>query len=1103
MTAEDRDSNEPDSVILAAASLIRTEIQKSTSPLENLDISAERILETTPNILMEFLRAIGNRSETMVLSIAQDIIYLATRRIQSKQMLLANLVKHKTGSVEVIDHLNRLGHACSATELTRITTGLASNEIAGASESGIIIPPNIQPATFGFIQAAADNDDFQEDTRDGKNTTHGTTMVLFQRLGDVGDGRFGSKPIVKSRARYLEPSQYMNLIKLKDMHLSKQKPSPLSIRGTAGLRTLQERSFSQISETMNTAVSIDHDFIFARLAPTKLFELDVAPLNQNVPSWSSLNCRRRAADTHIKSVVGYCPMLNYRSTDPSTIYTVMDYIQTVTNKLGQPYTVLTFDLALYKIAKEVQWARPIEFEHTYIKMGGFHIMVNYLSALGSMHESSGLRQLLIEAGLYSNVTVNQIFDGKHYNRAVRTQKLLYEVLYRKKLQSVVEWMKRTEQADPLLLVSETDASETDALEALKSAVHSFEEATSQESEMSLFWNSSLHSIQVLLCFIRSERDGDWELHVDSLIAMLPIMFAYDRTNYSRWLPIYICDMLNLKSKEPELYEEFKRESFSVNRTGKPIAGLSPDQVLEQTLNRDSKTSGGIIGFSNDEKARTKWFTTTHLRAHLLTVQRELCHIDKYSAGKHKEDNADTTRRDEEDLRNIMSKLDLYKAKLFDTEPNRLVNIATGVSPDITGGKAIVTALNQGADRAREFIAERLDTDKKSFYAPLPKQKVPNFSCTLETEAKKAKSFVKPVPFAKLAILAKSRPIDMTAVLRHELGSIPAALFKDNGEMRKTQKCQLTHAIEELYLKYDEKDYSNKSKAIVVDMMSIIQTSKPTGTFAEYAKYIQERVLKMAIGYTRLDMVFDVYHQSSIKSAECARRGAQKMCDIKLNHDSIQVPKDWQGFLSNLENKNELVSFLVKSWSSQQHLFPAGLTVYISAQDCVQLTSDKISQYGRLLSNHDEADTRLILHAEDALQNLDLAVIRSVDTDVLVIALHHFKEIMERCVVTCDKDLIMHIGSEAQSRYIPCSQVVDNMPTKVLQNLLAMHALTGCDTTSALFNVGKKKAIKLLERGKFDMTTLGCSQPEQPDFEEAERFVAQLYGNFYRHHLREI
>ena len=43
-------------------------------------------------------------------------------------------------------------------------------------------------------------------------------------------------------------------------------------------------------------------------------------------------------------------------------------------------------------------------------------------------------------------------------------------------------MKRTEQADPLLL-----ASETDALEALKSAVHSFEGATIAGRETFLYF----------------------------------------------------------------------------------------------------------------------------------------------------------------------------------------------------------------------------------------------------------------------------------------------------------------------------------------------------------------------------------------------------------------------------------------------------------------------------------------------------------------------------------------------------------------------------------------------------------------------------------------
>jgi len=42
---------------------------------------------------------------------------------------------------------------------------------------------------------------------------------------------------------------------------------------------------------------------------------------------------------------------------------------------------------------------------------------------------------------------------------------------------------------------------------------------------------------------------------------------------------------------------------------------------------------------------------------------------------------------------------------------------------------------------------------------------------------------------------------------------------------------------------------------------------------------------------------------------------------------------------------------------------------------------------KLKSNHDEADTRLILYAADALSDYDLVVIKSVDTDVAIIALN--------------------------------------------------------------------------------------------------------------------
>lgn len=43
---------------------------------------------------------------------------------------------------------------------------MALHELATAQDNGVIIPANIKPVAHGLLQAAADNDDFQEDTRD-------------------------------------------------------------------------------------------------------------------------------------------------------------------------------------------------------------------------------------------------------------------------------------------------------------------------------------------------------------------------------------------------------------------------------------------------------------------------------------------------------------------------------------------------------------------------------------------------------------------------------------------------------------------------------------------------------------------------------------------------------------------------------------------------------------------------------------------------------------------------------------------------------------------------------------------------------------------------
>ena len=72
-----------------------------------------------------------------------------------------------------------MGHCSSYDEMRAIDTSAALEMLAKANEFGTVIPSNISPGPF--IQIAADNNDLNEETLDGKNTTHATTMVVYQR----------------------------------------------------------------------------------------------------------------------------------------------------------------------------------------------------------------------------------------------------------------------------------------------------------------------------------------------------------------------------------------------------------------------------------------------------------------------------------------------------------------------------------------------------------------------------------------------------------------------------------------------------------------------------------------------------------------------------------------------------------------------------------------------------------------------------------------------------------------------------------------------------------------------------------------------------------
>lgn len=61
------------------------------------------------------------------------------------------------------------------------------------------------------------------------------------------------------------------------------------------------------------------------------------------------------------------------------MYIVFSNVQSVMTLLNQKETDLTFDAGIYPKAKEIQRRLPDEFDNFILRIGGFHIIMNFVS----------------------------------------------------------------------------------------------------------------------------------------------------------------------------------------------------------------------------------------------------------------------------------------------------------------------------------------------------------------------------------------------------------------------------------------------------------------------------------------------------------------------------------------------------------------------------------------------------------------------------------------------------------------------------------------------------------------------------------------------------
>lgn len=857
------------------------------------------------------------------------------------------------------------------------------------------------------------------------------------------------------------------------------------------------------------------------------------PEEQSIPGWSGFNVITHPS-IPVETIIGYHPMINAEASNFSTLYTLMKLAQKICNSMGQHDSVITFDLALYAKAKQLQMRYPEEFKNTVIRMGGFHIALNYLSLLGKKYAQSGLEDLLIESGVYAAGTTSVLMLGKSYNRGIRAHKLSMEALFRLLWQAFLEWLSKQavgleDQVKQRFVdrckecqnaVKKEDFFQCwpalkDCVEPLTSLLAEFKSERSEKSKVFSFWEDYINMVLVLLQFIKAERTGNWKLHLSTTAAMVPHFFSMDRVNYARWLPVYLSDMNMLELNHPQVYQEFIAGNHSISRSKQPFAQVWPDMALEQSINLDSKSKGGIVGMSTKEDAVERWFLTSHERAAMTQALKEMCGTENCERiGTHKEAGATRVTRDEKDVQKLVATFNSgllsdpfhIPDDIPDEEvPLSLSNLATGVVLPDNDANRLLGAAESGRQSMESFISSRIQSNEINFWDPIHKLKIKSFSSvakkiTLKNQKDKIVSVnADRELFGRLLVAAKNRDINLKEVLSYELCSVPIALAHPDGSLRKTAKSTLMPLLEKDITCSSSLPTSQFPTACLIDAMALIQMVKSAGsaTFGELSLKYEEIVTSTIRrnGCTRVDLIFDQYRSVSIKAGERSKRGESRSLEVHIHSGSTPVPKQWAKFISNPKNKENLAEFLCNSLSEQlpASLGPSQKVVlaggFRDGSKTVSLTQGSAAVEPNLRSDHEEADTRLLLHAKHAATTHPRIVIQSPDTDVAVLSIAHFEDL--RC-----QELWFKTGVKDRQRYIPVHAIQSSLGQPLCKCLPSFHALTGCDSTSAFSGIGKKKAWKVLlkkEQIQRDLSCLGENPViQEPVLKVAEAFICSIY-----------
>ena len=154
-----------------------------------------------------------------------------------------------------------------------------------------------------------------------------------------------------------------------------------------------------------------------------LWMINLHVSSMRTPLWTGCNSLAFNDKTSVQKV-WYLPQINQSPTTTAVVAETMNRALKIADESGRKSIAVTYDLAIAKVAMQIQATETPKYDNLFVNLGAFHVEMAFFKVMGKFIAESGGPYILNECDVLQKGSINGFIQVKSYNCGKRIHQLL-------------------------------------------------------------------------------------------------------------------------------------------------------------------------------------------------------------------------------------------------------------------------------------------------------------------------------------------------------------------------------------------------------------------------------------------------------------------------------------------------------------------------------------------------------------------------------------------------------------------------------------------------------------------------------------------------------